>query len=427
MKNKNTHRHQEDIKLLQPLVDEILEFALNPQQKRKKKIWAEHQALHKTEKIPVCVYYEGIPKPQWKLMLGEDYLKTKSAIAQRIEFDLKRRLWMAKNVPDDHIVWPLITIPAVVSQSVDWGIFFGLVGTDENIDNPLEARKITPAFEEEINVSQLKFRDIAIDEKATSMAIEEANELVEGRLQVHVQYPNLGYSPFDLAAEMRGIQNLMYDVVDSPDKVHALMRFITTAYQKHHLNREKHGWLNCITSDDRKYTAVSFRVNCAYLAPDFNPEALHLSDEWVYISAQTSSGLGPAMYEEFVHAYNARLAGYFTNQTVYYHGCECLDHKLDILATLPNLRRFHVSPWSSVKAARDKFQGKVVLEVHAHPGKVFFCFTRDEMKSDIRRLVTAAEGVSIDLNLSDIHSVNGNPALLTTWAEAAQEAVQEVR
>jgi hypothetical protein len=162
-------------------------------------------------------------------------------------------------------------------------------------------------------------------------------------------------------------------------------------------------------------------VHCAYIPPDFEPAEPRLRHEWAYISAQTSSGLSPAMFAEFVHPYNVRLARYFPNQTVYYHGCEKLDHKLDVLATLPNLRRFHVSPWSSVEAAREKFRGNVVLEVHAHPGRVFFGCSPREMKQEVQRLVRAAGGVPLDINLSDIHSVNDDPRLLTRWAEAAQE------
>jgi hypothetical protein len=127
------------------------------------------------------------------------------------------------------------------------------------------------------------------------------------------------------------------------------------------------------------------------------------------------------MFERFVHVFNCRLARLFTNDTVYYHGCEKLDHKLDVLATLPHLRRFHVSPWSSVAAARDKFRGSVVMEVHAHPGKVFFTSKPVDMRKELRGLVDAAEGLHMDLNLSDISTVNGRPATLTEWAAIAQE------
>jgi hypothetical protein len=62
-----------------------------------------------------------------------------------------------------------------------------------------------------------------------------------------------------------------------------------------------------------------------------------------------------------------------------------------------------------------------VLEVHSNPARVFFGFSKEDMKVEIRRLVEEAEGAILDLNLSDIHSVNGDPTLLTQWAEAAQE------
>ena len=43
------------------------------------------------------------------------------------------------------------------------------------------------------------------------------------------------------------------------------------------------------------------------------------------------------------------------------------------------------------------------------------------MRRGLRRLVEAGEEMPMDLNLSDIHSVNGRPELLAMWAEEAQE------
>ncbi len=422
---KDIDFRQEDARTLQPLVNKILELSAHPRQEERKKLWAGHHALYATERIPVTVYYEGIPRSQWKFMFGKNYLKTKSALAQRIEFDLKRQLWMAENVPDDHIIWPSVILPAAILQPVRWGVPLKWVGTDENANNPLEARKIIPPFVDQIDVGRLRFTDMVIDKTATSLRVEQANELVESRLHVDVYYSNLGYSPFEVAVKMRGIQNIMYDVIDHPDRVHSLMDFITSAYESHHRGREERGWINCALSADGKYTQVGFRVHCAFRALDFNLEMPRLADEWAYISAQSSAGFSPELYEEFVHSYNVRLAKNFVNQTVYYHGCECLDRKLNVIAKLPNLRRFHVSPWSSLEVAKEIFQGELILEVHAHPGTVFFSFTREDMRSNLKELVRAAEGVPIDLNLSDIHSFNGDPELLTMWAEEAQRVAQE--
>ncbi|MFH1824521.1 MAG: hypothetical protein ABH873_04775 [Candidatus Firestonebacteria bacterium] len=413
---------EKEIEILKPLVDELLQLSSTQINEQKKKMWAEHQSLSRNTKIPVCVYYECIPDSQWKLMLGENFLKSESNLGKKIEFDLRKRLWMAKNVPDDHIVLPFIVVKSILAQDVNWGVPLKWVGSGESDTPDLEAKRIEPPFKEKINLNKLKFADIEIDEKANSVLVEEANKLVEGRVPVFIYYHNLEYSPFDKAVEFRGLENLLYDVIDVPNEVHSLMDFIVTNYEKHHKNREEKGWINCI-SIDSKYKLVSFRVHSAFLSKDFNPKKPRLCDEWAYIAAQTSSGLSPTMYEEFVQPYNVRLARFFTNNTVYYHGCENLDKKINAISTLPNLRRFHVSPWSSVKVAQEKFKESVVLEIHTHPGKVFFGFTKEDMKSDIKKLVEEAKGSIFDLNLSDIHSVNNNPKLLTMWAEAAQEIV----
>jgi hypothetical protein len=408
-----------DIEALRPLVDEALALAAECEQERRKRLWAEHQALRATDRIPVCVYWEGIPWTQWKLMLGGDFDgRCESPLARRIEFDLRQRLWTIRNVPDDHVLWPSVTVGATLSRDVDWGASFGLAGDGD----PEHARRYSPAFPDRIDLSRLKFADEEVDAKGTSLAREEAEELVEGRLAVVVRYPNLGFSPFDTAVAMRGMEGLMTDVIDAPEKVRELMDFITNAFEAHHLRRERRGWINVQPEKGARRGAFGHRVHCAYLADDFDPRRPRLRDEWAYVSAQTSTGLGPAMYEEFVQPFNQRLARHFVHKTVYYHGCECLDRKLDIIAKLANLRRHHVSPWSSMRLAAAKFGGRVVLEAHAHPGRVFFGMSEAEMKTDAKRLVAEAGGAPLDLNLSDIHSINGKAKTLIAWAQAARDA-----
>lgn len=413
---------KEEKAVLRPLLDKVLEISSQDRQCCKKKLWADYNSLRPYDKIPVQVTYEGIPSPQWKCILGPDYLQTETELSRSIEFDLRKRIWMAENVPDDRILWPMVMVDAVLEKEWSWGVDFGTVGTNKDQDNPLEAKKIIPAFNDEIDVEKLIFEDMSVDADATTERVDSVRELVEGRLTVEVFYPNLGFSPFDLAVATRGIENILFDVTDVPEKVHMLMEYITSAFEKHHLNREYYGWLNVQLNEDGAYQIVGTRrVNCAYVADDFHSRKPMLIDEWPYFSAQTSSGLGPDMYEEFVHQYNCRLASLFTNGTVYYHGCECLDQKMNILKTLPNLRRFHISPWSSLEKAVKIFDDSVALEVHSHPTKVFFEFDTEQIKCELQQLIAAANGRRIDLNLSDIHSLNNNPQKLIIWANQAQE------
>ena len=92
-----------------------------------------------------------------------------------------------------------------------------------------------------------------------------------------------------------------------------------------------------------------------------------------------------------------------------------------MIATLPNLYRHHVSPWSSVGLAAEKFQGAVVLEVHTHPTQFALGATREEFKQEMAALVDAADGHPMNLCVSDIHSLGGDAGTLSRWAQAAQE------
>ncbi len=409
-----------DKELLRPLVDKVIGLASRPKEEMKKELWARHNALLPTDKIPVCVTYEGMPAPQWDLVFGRHHLRCEKSLARHIEFHLKRRIWVAEHVPEDHVVWAAIPVSAVSAQGRDWGVKLAYRRPAEE----LGAKQVIPPFADKIEPSRLRAPSTDVDQQATASRLNEAAELVEGRLGVYPIYPGMGNSPFEYAVRMRGMENLFLDVYDSAELVHEMMDFITSAMVADHKRREEQGWINCPADPSRCYQMVPiFRHIAAYLAPGFERRKPLLVDEWAYVSAQSASELSPGAFVEFVHRYNSRLADFFSNRTVYYHGCECLDHKLGSIASLPNLRRHHVSPWSSVQLAAAKYQGRVNLEVHAHPGRVFFGASPEDMRKELVGLVAPAKGHPMSLNLSDIHSLNGNPDTLRVWAEIAQDVV----
>lgn len=412
-----------DKEMLKPLVDRVLELAHRQKEQFKKDLWAKLNALQPVEKIPVCVTFELIPAPQWDLMFGANHLRCRSPLARQIEFDLKKRAWAAQNIPDDHVLWPVVPVSAAEAAPPDWGVPMEWLATND----PLGAKGIAASFEDRIDVSRLRQPVTQVDEQATSARVAEASELVGGRLPVQVRYPRLADAPFDAAVQMRGLEKTLLDACDSPEILTDLMDFITSATIADHKRRQQCGWINVHPDPSGKYQILPVpRHICAYPSEGLADRKPAISDEWAYISAQTSSGMGPQMYERFVSPFHCRIAELYTNKTVYYHGCENLDRKLDSIARLPNLRRHHVSPWSSLKLAVQKFQGSVVLEVHAHPTETIFSASREDMRSEVTRLVKQAEGHPMCLNLSDIHTLAGNPATLKYWAQAAQEVVEEL-
>ncbi|MCG3177895.1 MAG: hypothetical protein BIFFINMI_00217 [Phycisphaerae bacterium] len=409
----------DDRDILRPLADRIAELAELPAQADRKRLWADHQALRPTPRIPVSVYYEGIPEGTWrKEILGPDYLRCTDPLARRIEGGLRKRIWMAENVPDDHIVWAAVWVGAVATREVGWGV---PLERKESGQDRGAWKEVPPLAGEGIDVDRVRFTDQRIDAHATARDVARVREWVGPSLDVHVQYPTLGHSPFDLVVEMRGIEQVMFDAIERPVELSALIERVCDGFVEHHANRERLGQINRHLSRDGAWQIWPMRVHCCDPIPGDGGDTPLLSQEWAYVSAQTSSGLGPAMYGQFVQPANVRMATPFVRRTVYYHGCEPLDAKLDVLAGVPNLRRFHVSPWSDVAKASARFGGRAVLEVHAHPGKVVFGGDEASIRAELVGLIERAGGAPMDLNLSDIHSVDGRPATLGLWARIARE------
>ena len=408
-----------DQEIVSPLVERILELSGRPEEEAKKELWARHNAFQPTEKIPVSLTFENIPDLQWDMMFGRDHLRCQGEVARYIEFYLKKRIWIAESVPDDHVVWKAISIPAVYTRHhQNWGVDLAWRSTG----TPLSSKSIVAPFQKEIELSKLRGPQTEVNESETSARLSEALELVGGRLAVHANYETLGESPYEFAVRMRGLQQILFDVYDCPDQVHRMMEFITQSIIADDMRRERHGWINCPVDPSGRYQMVpTYRQIATYLLPDFCSRSPQVRDERAYVSAQSASGLGPTMYEEFVHQYNCRISELYPTKTVYYHGCECLDQKLDIIATLPNLGRHHVSAWSSVALAAKKYQGSVILEVTSHPNLIATGATRQEMKKEMAVRVREAAGHPIDLSITDVYNLGGDPGLLRTWAEAAQD------
>ena len=405
-----------DKEILVPLAEKTAELSQRPEEALKKKMWADHQALKGSSKIPVCVYCEGIPKKQWEHMSGAVFRNGFDDRAGSIEVRLRRRRWAAGPFPDDHIVWNTLIVRAFPELVRGWGVDLAWTSPDDE----LGAQTYDPPFRDGIDMNMLTKPVYAWDMEEIDARICRAEDLTGGLLTVFPEYKYQDYAPFDIAVEMRGMENLLMDVITDPGPVKELLTFITSSLEEYERIRSEQGLIS-VFPGDKAVQQYGFRVHCAHLASDFDKRAPELRDEWIYISAETSAGLGPDRYAEFVHPFSRRLAAPYSEKTVYYHGCECLDRKIEIIKDLPNMRRFHVSPWSSVEKAAETFQGSMVLEVHDHPGKTFFSSDRNEMKKPIEELIKQAEGHPMDINLSDIHSFNGNPALLTQWAQCAQE------
>ncbi|MGQ9789190.1 MAG: hypothetical protein ACUVR7_00835 [Armatimonadota bacterium] len=302
-------------------------------------------------------------------------------------------------------VW--LTTPHPSGKSRLWGVPIEEVRTAE-----LGAYKAIPPLRTEDDLQDLHDPPYEVLSQEKRILQEQAVELTGGLLPVKFHSDELHYGPFEWAVRLRGMDNLLYDVVDRPHFVHQLMDFITEGMIRYHRAREV-----AVAVD----AEASWAIHMIYDAVPPRHENL-LSGCWAYIHAQSAAPLSPCMYAEFVHPYNARIASLFGK--VYYHGCEDLSAKASIIRDLPNLRLFHVSPWTPVEPVVKALGNRFALEIHSHPTKVLFEYSPQEMRKELYQRHQSAGDIVHILKLCDVETVGTNWERLKIWTELARETAE---
>lgn len=398
--------------IIQNLVEEVCEACSDSRYRRLKSMWTRHNRLEKVEKVPVSVHLHRGHTQTWKELIPPEQIESQDPLERDVELQLRQKLFRYRHIPDDDVLLPTIWLDPVRPAQAGplWGVELERVRPDD----PRGAYTFRPIVRQEADLARLHFPEYDVDDKTTAILVERARELVDDALPVKLWTDEVGQSPGELLPQFLGWEGFLYALTEHPNLVHKLMDFLTRGIIHYQCDREAKGAVDAESS-------WWYRVHYEELPPD--EPANRLSSCWAYIAAQPTGIISPAMYTEFVHPYNERIVGLFGRERVYYHGCEDLTAKIDIISTLPGLRRFDVSAWTDLPTAVDKLGQRVVLEVQVHPGDTILTGNSDDMRRAIERIMAVAGDCIIDINLSDVETVNGNPAILTTWATIAQDVV----
>lgn len=424
---------------IQELVERVEEAVADPRYEPLKEMWTRHNRLEKQPKVPVNIFLHGGYTNTWQELIPPDVFVSQEPFERAIELQLRQKLYRHEQIPDDDVLLPTVwvnvarlQVGAPESQALgdlaaninpafrqDTDVheaedarLWGLPLRRKNTDEAAGAYKVDPVVSSEADMERLHHPPYEVNAERTRIAVERATALVDGRLPVKVATDEVGASPSETVVSLMGIEAILYGVLDNPGFVHRMMDFVTDGYVGYHRQREASGQIDAEES-------WKYRIHYEVLSDDEDPAKLGQS--WTYISAQSLMGFSPAMFDEFLQPYHARLAEVTGNQRGYFHGCEDLTQKLSIIRKMPNLRRVHISPWTDLESAVDQLGLDFVLETHGHPAEVVMVNTPEQMRASLERIVSIAGDSVTDINLSDIETVNGDPSVLTTWARIAQE------
>lgn len=387
-------------KCLMDLALEVQAIAQSPEHERRRKLWVDVMALRSTR--PIINYY--MYRHAWK-ELHRDEMIYREGMPEFIELQLRVKLAQAKEVPDDTPIDPSVYIFPVYPKNRRplWGI-----EAKYEHDSATQGRRELPVIETEADVEKITAPTFEVDEAATTASIELASALIGGVLPVWPWTDDVGSSPVEPVVSFRGIENLMLDVYDRPQMVHRMMQKITDGIISVHQQREARGY----------YRARGLNGHVPYHPVPAGMEK-KLKGSWQYVSAQSAMGLSPEMYAEFIHPYDCRVA--HTAGWVYYHGCEDLSQKCEIIQDLPNLRLFHISPWTPPEPVIQRLGNRFAYEIHSHPTHVLYDKDPRSIREELKLRCAVAKGTSHTLTLADVETFAGHFDRIVRWAQIARE------
>jgi hypothetical protein len=151
-----------------------------------------------------------------------------------------------------------------------------------------------------------------------------------------VVFPQWNRGPWGVAWHLRGINNLLIDVIEDPGWVGEFVFFLGTAREKWAAERAK------------------------YLGTD-------LSICNIYNDEVTAPVVSPDMYNDIIKPSEIDLSRFFGGVN-YWHSCGNSTPFHQYIKEIPNLHMVHISPWSSVESAVNVFdRDRTVIEVALHP------------------------------------------------------------
>jgi hypothetical protein len=401
-----------DTRILRELAKRYVDVCRRPVQAERRELWRRLNSLERTRPL---LYLRG----------GNCWDEVPEITACRCEDPFfrrhERRLRLAiyrDTLGDDFISEPWLTVRATC-RCTGWGVS----GRRTHPDEPGGAWKGDYPLKAPADLRKLRAPWHEIDEQATARDVDRLREAIGDVLTVNVDRgPAYRMWTGDLSTDLgylRGIENFMLDMSDRPDWLHELVSFLRDGVLATHQQAEAAGdW----SLADHQNQAMPYGRQLADPAP--NRHGAMRKELWGYMAAQEFTLVSPAMHETFLLAYQRPILAHFG--LVAYGCCEDLTRKIDMLRTIPNLRRIGVAPVADVARCAEQIGTDYVISYRPNPAEMVCCgFDEDHIRHVLRRDLDACRGLCVDITLKDITTVEGRPERLAAWVRVAREVADD--
>ena len=411
---------EKDKKILRDLAKKLSDLAARPQEAEKIKLWKDHNSLQETRPL---LFFDA--EHGWNEILNAEYpeRKCEGRMAQIWEqWFYKEFLW-AEKVKDDKQIMARFYLPFFATDS-SWGISKKIIGDAANGEAYTWEHPITEDMMEDESLdfsTIIKTPQIHVDTEAVKRYTEIAHDVFDGILEVrrrHWWFWSLGLTVE--YAGLRGLDNMMTDFYDYPERVHEIMKLFVKGHMAKLDYLEEHGLLT--TNADNCYVGSGGIGLTDELNENADP--VKTMDMWGLHESQETSEVSPEMFAEFVLPYHKILAERFGLNCC--GCCEGLDKRWQYVRQIPRLRRVSVSQWADMAAMSDYLKSDYVFSYKNSPTDLAVPQIDEEyIRKNLVKVLkkTRSNNNRVEFIMKDNHTLANNPHNIYRWVELAREEI----
>lgn len=406
---------RQDAQVLRDLIQRYLEICAEPIQAERRDLWRRHNSLKPTRPLVLAMFGDS-----WS-EVPDNIVRCTDPLFQTQEMLLRRALFQA-TLGDDWIFEPWID---------EWACYelppegrWGLPIRHHASDAAGGAWKFDPALRDLDDFQKMVRPHHGIDEARTAAKMLRLRDAVGDLIPVKsVRAPYYRSFRGDLSTDltlMRGLDQLMLDMIDHPDWLHRVLAFMRDAILEMYTAGDRAGdW----RLSDHNNQAMPYALDLE--DPGAHDRPVTSRALWGFMASQETTLVSPAMFEEFMLQYQAPIMERFGLTA--YGCCEDLTRKIGLLRRISNLRRIAVTPVADVAKCAEQIGRDYVISWRPNPS-IMVCNGWDEarIRRVIREGLTACRGLHVDITLKDVQTVEHHPERLKDWVRIVRETIDSV-
>ncbi len=401
--------------ILQNLACRVAELAARPVEQEKAGLWTAHNDLKSVRPLVFCD-----PENGWNEIITQDQIRCESPLLRVWEMHLRKEIHWAESFMDDRVIEPFFNVPYHYTTSgygLEEKVIGGGNGGSFKYDHPIKD------YDEYFN--QLRFPEIIVDYTTTEKVLSLAQELFGKFLNVRLKgvwWWTLGMT-WDFI-RLRGLDNLMTDMLIYPEYVHKMMAFLRDA-TLHKLDFLEGDSLLGLNTQGSYVGSGGFGWTNQLPLEGFNSSKVRTKDMWGFCESQETVGVSPEMFGEFILPYQIPVMARFGLKC--YGCCEPLDRRWYLLKDIKGLRRVSVSPWADIHLMADYlgndfiFSGKPSPTPLADPNPDWA-----RLRSEIRGFLKVTRDCVVEIIMKDNHTLGRNPDNASNWCRMVREEIESM-